>query len=78
MRSNIDECEDWYIEMEIDKMNRDYFSTPIQHSRSTHDYGRSGHIEPMDYPKPSVLWDLLGYFAGGVVVGLMLFAWIAR
>ena len=28
-------------------MNRDYFSKPIQHSRSTHDYGNSGPIEPM-------------------------------
>ena len=28
-------------------MNRDYFTKPIQHSRSTHDYGNSGPIEPM-------------------------------
>lgn len=28
-------------------MNRDYFTRPIQHSRSTHDYGHSGTIEPM-------------------------------
>jgi len=28
-------------------MNRDYFTRPIQHSRSAHDYGNSGPIEPM-------------------------------
>lgn len=25
-------------------MNRDYFTKPIQHSRSAHDYGNSGPI----------------------------------
>lgn len=28
-------------------MNRDYFTKPIQNSRSAHDYGNSGPIEPM-------------------------------
>ena len=28
-------------------MNRDYFTKPIQHSRSARDYGNSGPIEPM-------------------------------
>jgi len=33
-------------------MNRDYFTRPIQHSRSIHDYGNSGPILPCDdlYP----------------------------
>lgn len=33
-------------------MNRNYWDKPIQHSRSTHDYGNSGPILPCDdlYP----------------------------
>ena len=36
-------------------MNRDFWSTPIQHSRSTHDYGNSGPIEPM---RRKSVWSL--------------------
>lgn len=36
-------------------MNRDYWSKPIQHSRSAHDYGNSGPIEPM---RRESVWSL--------------------
>jgi len=37
-------------------MNRDYFTKPIQHSRSTYDYGNSGPILPCDEDAYPVSW----------------------
>lgn len=56
--------------------NRDYFTKPIQHSRGSHDYGRSGPIEPM-HPNVGIWWNSLGVIIGGFVLALMFFAWIS-
>lgn len=67
MRSNLDECDDWYNQTEIDKMNRDYFARPIQGSRSSYDYGRSGPIEPLATEGHSAA----AYWLSGLFVGLI-------
>lgn len=69
MRSNLDECDDWYNATAMEEvMNRNYFERPIQGSRSTHDYGRSGPIEPLlsDEPSGALLW-IVGAFVGAIV-----------
>lgn len=55
-------------------MNRDYFTKPIQNSRSAYDYGRSGSIEPMHTP---VGMGWASYVVGAVVLVLVFFAWIS-
>lgn len=77
MRSNLDECEDWYVSKQMEELmnNRDYFAKPIQGARSQHDYGNSGPIVGMYEPGGS--WRWIGYAAGSLVLVLTFFAWIS-
>lgn len=64
-------------QMEENEMNRDYFTKPIQGSRSQHDYGRTGPVEPMEQSDGgSAFLMILGAAIGGFVLALMFFAWI--
>lgn len=83
LRSNLDECDDWYNQFEWDEdMNRDYFTKPIQTSRNMHDYGNMGKIVGME--RESDHYEGMGVFMysfgamlfGGLVLALMFFAWI--
>jgi len=55
-------------------MNRDYFTRPIQHSRSTHDYGNSGPILPADELYP-VSWK--ERVAAGAIILTITFTLVA-
>lgn len=55
-------------------MNRDYFTKPIQHSRSAHDYGNSGPILP---PTPAERAVLLDYPLTGIIIFLVVVALVA-
>lgn len=54
-------------------MNRDYWSKPIQHSRSAHDYGNSGPIEPM---RRGSVWSF-DYKLTMAIVFMGVIAWVS-
>lgn len=66
-------------QMEQNEMNRDYFTKPIQGSRSQHDYGRAGPIQPMQEESTgaAAFLTILSAAIGGFVLMLMFFAWIS-